>query len=381
MGVEVLFQAHVQLKDVVVERVYGWGYQVDLPSGGRGEMTDCVASEIGVPAGRLGVGIALAGRGQVELRRVLVDAALHQGINLDGGANARLEDVVVRHLPLIGQALGVKIDVANVSADRLIVDNVFGAGLIISGRRDDVAALLLRDVIVRGAVTDSGRYGRGIQLSDGAETTMERVTITHMAQVGLIVGLSENSNRAAGQVNVSDLVVRGTDSFDLTGGHGVSADSGAQLTLTRAQIVGNRSMGLTGRGWGSTPETRLILTDVVVADTRPERCADHSRDEGGCRDDRGHTGGGSGLTAIDGARVSVDRFRVSGNLLTGVYIDEGSVVRADHGDIVGNAVGVYSGPGTEVLGEWFGDVRLFDNDTDLARELLPLPRPAEILEF
>ncbi len=277
--------------------------------------------------------------------------------------------------------MGIRVEFSDLTVDRMLIEGVRGWGMAIGGGREGLSAVLMRDILVRGTPEAGGYYGRGIQMSDGVAAKLERVAVVDMADVGLIVGASESSELPAGEVEIADLLVRDTQSAPMLGGNGVVVGAGAQASITRAQVLGNRGMGLTARGWGATPQTRLTLRDVVVSGTQPERCVEYSFEEGGCSAGDGHEGGGSGVSAIEGARLYMEGFVVSGNALTGVYIDEDSVVRADRGDIVDNSVGVYSGPGPEALEEWFEDVRLFDNGTDFVRSELPLPEPAEILEI
>lgn len=380
-GVDVLVQSELLLRDVVVERLEGWGFNFRLPSGGSVVAMDCVASEIGLGVDTSGVGLSTSGRGFVEVHRLLIDRAKTQGIVADGGARGWLQDVVVRHLPDVRNALAVRLDQVELRIDRLLIDKVFGSGIIASGVIPGGAPLEIRDSIIVGSPDSRQFYGRGIQLSDGLEADLSRVVIANMADVGLIIGESEGRTTRAGEISIVDLVVREIDSFGQTGGHGVSVDSGAQVSIERARIVGNRSMGLTAVGWDLTPQTRLKLADVVVSDTLPERCAEAAVGGGGCSDGNGHTGGGSGLTVLEGARTTVEGFRVDGSSLTGVYIDEQSVLRADQGEILGNAIGIYAGPGVDAIGEWFGDVSLYDNDTDYVHEALPLPDPAKAVVF
>ena len=111
------------------------------------------------------------------------------------------------------------------------------------------------------------------------------------------------------------------------------------------------------------------LIDVTVTATREQACAANS-----CVG----FGAGSGVIAIDGAAVTLDRFRIADNALAGVQI-----VRAEldlsRGEVTGHPIGtsVIDAPDYDVNRLY--DRVVFDNTRNFDTSELPIPdkRPLE----
>ena len=341
----------------------------------------------------LGWGVYV-GAGRARLERVLIAGTRDYGLLVsspDDEDHPEVEavDVTVRgvfqgptdDLPVVGVEVS---DGGRLSLRRALVEAVDDRCLLVrrGGHpvpvRLDAEDLTCREV---RATPESGT-GAGLVLLDGAGMRLRRTLIEGVAGVAvLILALADPPGPT---FDIEDLTVRdGRSALNRDGGRGLALWDGAVGRLARVVIEDVRAGGVWVSGWGRSPETNVTIEDLTVDDVDDAECHSLPADDlWACRDPelQASFGGGLGILVNLGARARIDRFSVRGARLAGVVIGGDSVLRADHGVITANDIGLNHRGDAADLDNWFGDVRLFDNRVDFARERLPLPNPGTLIE-
>ncbi len=157
------------------------------------------------------------------------------------------------------------------------------------------------DTVIRDTRPSSADRTDGIggQAQGGGTLSLSRTWIEHSRTIG--VYLSEDGASA----QLEDVIVNRTDpqASDDTGGRGVNAQLGVELTMTRVLVKESHEMGVF-----VAADSHAVLTDVSIEDT--------------------HNVGilGTGLTFNFGARAEIARLRVARATQGGIAIGDGSMV-------------------------------------------------------
>jgi len=237
------------------------------------------------------------------------------------------------------------------------------------------------DLVVEStAVADPAAMGWGIEVSCGVEVELERARFSGNQGVAVVVwGMAEGRRS---RLTARDLTVEGTTSPPEvgTGGRGLAVEAGAVAEIRRGLVAGSREVGVGVLGLSDEVAAELSASDLAVRGTEPAPCAAFPADDPrACRDEQGRSlAGGDGIVAADG-HVTLERMTVTGAARVGLLVARRGRLRASQGVVSGNSVGVNLQGGDDLLG--LEDVYLFDNDTDVARRDLPVPRPTEALRF
>ncbi len=157
-----------------------------------------------------GEGINLYNGVDAELARVHIEAAHFLGLSVHdpdhGPSNVRVSDLTV--VDVAGQesdgdnGIGVHVSRgAHLEIDRLLVDR---ATLIGVHALSEGTELTLRDarIVATRARPSDGRFGRGIEASEQAHVTAERLAIEHVRDFGLLV--IDNAVLSATDVTIDD---------------------------------------------------------------------------------------------------------------------------------------------------------------------------------
>ena len=181
------------------------------------------------------------------------------------------QGVTIRGLYLGGEGVGVALSAGTAAAlQHLVVEGAHGAGILSVGANTTVS---LEDSVIRGTVpaTGSSVGGRGVNIEDGAHAVMTRCALFANREVGLFVSSNGSS------VLASDCLIEGTLPVEETGtfGRGVVVQNGASATLEGNAIVGNHDVGV----FVALPLTSLLSTRNLVEGTRA-RAADGTRGRG-----------------------------------------------------------------------------------------------------
>jgi hypothetical protein len=418
--------------DAVVERaIFERNRQAGVlagPAGGTVALTDVLVRDTASNEldGLEGEGLRAQLTGTISGSRIVLDGNRSAGARAtDPGSTVVLQDVVVRDMQpeRVGEHAGVGLVADNggrLEASRVLVERALSHGIQATGTGTTV---VITDAVVRetlGRVAELD-LGIGITIALGAQATLSRVTVDRARTAGLVV--SDPGTVAT----ATDLVVQDTQSqnSDRHDGRGCQVQRSAQLDIARALLERNRDCAITGVDsvvlrlqdivvrdtrtreyddqWGralcaddqarmegdrivlehhteasvlaNDPGTSIVLTDVVVRDTRPLPCADTT-----CPG----RGAGSGVVALGGANVELTSFLVTGSAFCGIQLGYGlestglphtetGTADLHVGAVSGNVIGVNVPTVDFDLGRLTDRVAFSDNGTDLDSTALPVP--------
>ncbi|MGF1469417.1 MAG: right-handed parallel beta-helix repeat-containing protein [Sandaracinaceae bacterium] len=299
-GVGVQFGGRVELRRGLLERNRDVG--VTSLEGAEAILEDVVVRDTRAQEsdGAFGRGVEVLLGGRVELRRALLERNRDVGVSSLDGAEAILEDVVVRDTQAgaSGGPSGLGLSVtfgARVELRRGLLERHRDAGVFVG---HEGAEALLEDISIRETQAETAGVDRlGLNVLDGGRVDVRRGVLERNRDVGVLVA-GEGTEAV-----LEDLVVRDTQARESDGtfGRGLNVQSGARAELRRALLERNREVGVFVAGEG----TEALLEDVVVRETQPRRSDGAS---------------GSGLDVQRGARVELRRGLLERNRNLGVFV-------------------------------------------------------------
>ncbi len=226
----------------------------------------------------------------------------------DEGSSVTLVDTrVLDTLPGMDSELaaGIKIQTgAHLAAERCEVAGNANKGIMVWGQG---ATGALRHCTVRDTLLEAGgKGGIGLQVSNGAQLSVESSTVETNRRAGIIaVG-------AGTLLTLRDTRVAHTQpDGDGYYGFGIYAVDGTALSLDGCELVGNSSAGLMAAHEGTT----AVLRDTRIEGTLPDR----------------DSNAGVGLAAESGAVVRAERLTATGNEGAGLYLSPGEPELDCHG--------------------------------------------------
>jgi|GEM_PF-1977467 len=231
-----------------------------------------------------GDGLAVANGGSVVGRRLHISAPSNTGAHVEGlGSNLVLEDSLVADSEGVG--VGVVLG-ATATLTRVRVTGSRGRGIEVNDADSAVTAEELRVDGTRGFAGTEAE-GQGILVIGGADFSVTRAVVTGNRLFGV------HAKAAATTLALDRVVIDGTlpDVNNAFGG-GVLVDTGANVMLDRVFIEGCRDTGLLATGSG----TFVDAFQVVIADTQADVATLAS---------------GYGVVSDAGARVELRDVRVS----------------------------------------------------------------------
>jgi hypothetical protein len=224
-------------------------------------------------------------------------------IALDPETKLRMTDVVIqdtqsRESDLTGGRGLGCQDGAEVTVERALLDHNRDIGVAVINAG---TKLTMKDVAVQDTQSRESDqlFGRGLDCEEGSEVTVERGFFDHNHDVGVL------AVQPGTKLMMTDVVVQDTRSqeSDLGFGNGLESQYGAEVVVKRGFFDRNRDTGVGARH----PGTRLTLADVVVQDTQ-SRASDLRF--------------GRGLQCQEGAEVVVDRAEFDRNREVGVFASQ-----------------------------------------------------------
>lgn len=299
-GLEVVEGATVEATRLVIERVHDVGVYAGFDGTLRLE-DSAVRSVLPSATGAAGIGIALESHGTVDASRVVVEDVRNAGIVALIGSAVTVTDSVVRDVA--DQAsdgeygIGLWFDSdSTATVSRVLVERAADAGLLAKGPGSIVT---VSDVVVRDMLghARTPSFGRGISAQTGAALSVERAWIVRAREIGVFVATAD------AQVTFTDLTVRDTaPNGNGEGGRGLSVqEPGTSVEVVRSELVRSREIAVAVHE-GST----LRLTDVAVRETS-------SREVDGI--------GGYGIVSngghLEGARILIERTPAVGTVAVG----------------------------------------------------------------
>lgn len=319
-------------------------------------------------AGGQGFGVAVRTGGRLEISESLVEGNRHLGVSVFGDSRAVLEDLVVRDtLPQAGESptagpgefgRGVSVERgAEVVLTRVLLARNREVGLFVGLEATRVEATDLQVVGTRPQELD-GLFGQGVQIQGGPMARLERVLVEGCRYAGVQILQAE--------ARITDLTVRDTESqaSDDAWGRGVNLAAGADLTLRRARLEGNREIGLAA----FDPGTRAEIEALTVVGTRAPACAP------ACA----ASSDAVNLGVYRGADVDVVDFTLEGGETCGVQLTDDVELDLRDGVVAGHPLGICCERDYPLTRLRQG-VAFRANDTQVECSSRPVPDPTQLL--
>ncbi|MBI5528491.1 MAG: right-handed parallel beta-helix repeat-containing protein [Deltaproteobacteria bacterium] len=295
---------------------------VDVRGGAAIEIEDAFVSDTRPQTSDANQGINLQAvdGGTLTLRRAVVSRGRFTGIHVFSRASRAsslvAEDLIVRDttfdegLGTYGPALVVW-DRANATLKRAVFDRNMMAGVETSSLfGTEPPTVTLTDVAIRDTRPDEATrsFGCGIDVSDGAMLSAERILLERNRAAGLSATIV--TPPAAPVVTLTDATIRDTqaDEYNSMLGVGVLATDGAQVRMERAMVERNTASGI------QVFAAALDLDRSVVRDTLPQ-VSDGSM--------------GTGLDVNEGASVTVTESVFLANRTYGVFAGDSALAITD----------------------------------------------------
>ncbi|MGF1468631.1 MAG: hypothetical protein ACFCGT_21105 [Sandaracinaceae bacterium] len=279
--------------------------------------------------GASGLGAIVADAGRLTVARAAAQWNRSAALVATDASTLVGSDLVIRDTgPNRAGTLGIGVvadDGAQVDLSRSVLRGHPFAGLLAEG---EGSRATLSDVAIRdnGAAGTSGLVGHGLRVLARASATADRLVVAGCRGYGIEVAGASSS------ASLRDVEVSSTASAaDGEGGGGVSAFSGATLTLIRAQLVNNRETGLLVSGTGGADGTATAtVTDLTVLGTmRPD-----------CQPECGGRPDGVSLAVYGSADVDVTSFELARGLSCGVHLTEQASLDLADGVVRGHPIGI-----------------------------------------
>jgi hypothetical protein len=242
--------------------------------------------------------------GRADVRRAVFERVHDIAVQIaEPGSEAVLADVAIAAVaPDAEGELGRALEVGpggSLALERGVIEDATDAGLFVGG------TAAVTDLLVRGIRSrPDGEFGRGLHAQEGGSISGQRVVVDDCRELGVY-------GAGAGEVTLSDLVVRGTRSRDRDGlgGRGVQLQWGIQGTVERAVVDDNVEYGVLVASEG----TRATFRDTRIASTgwHPTELR------------------GRGIEALLGAELALERVRVEDNIDVGFMVSQSGAVVSD----------------------------------------------------
>ncbi len=261
-------------------------------------------------------GVAIVGMGGAELRgaRVRLEHEVDSGLFLQTGAQATLDDLVIRDTgegppPAVGEGVVLQ-SASRATLHRVSLEANRRAALYASA----LSAVQVTDLSVVGTRADAqGHFGRGLNIQGGAAVALQRATFEEVREAGLFAS-EPGTTLTVDQVSVRNTRPAATE---LQEGRALSVENGASTLATCFESRGNREVAAFAFGDG----TRLQLSRGRLLDTT------------------GVEGFGDGVVVRDGAVGTLEDVEVRGSQVVGIGYSNASGTIA-RGRVVGNPVGL-----------------------------------------
>ncbi len=211
--------------------------------------------------GTSGFGLQATAGALIVLRRTLVANNRDQGVDvLNPGSRATLEDVVVRDTrPQSDGTSGYGIEVAiggALEAHRVVVERSGSAAVFVS----DPGTTAQIDEARLGPTGDTSATGRGLSIQSGAVASMTRALVHDSRQVGIIAIGTDTA------LTLEDVSVTNTRTNPSNlGGHGLDVLDSAHVDLLRGLFAGNHEAGVVA----AMNNASIDLRDVLIAGVEP----------------------------------------------------------------------------------------------------------------
>jgi hypothetical protein len=311
-GLQAYEWCHVVLERCLFEDNTGVAVQA-MGLGAIVEMRRCLVRETKTDMGSgLAIGVLSWDEGIMTVEDSLVEAVSALGVGAAGlGSALSMEGSLVRKIGakwIGGDAAAVQaLDGASLSVSRSVVKDNLALGVLAAGSG---TKCVVSDSLISHSRPDAdGRFGYGLQATDGASVELRRSALTENCYAGLVA-----SGQGTDAELVSSTIGRTSQAAGCKQSVGVAVLGGAGLTAFGSALVENAGIALQAAGEG----THVSLHSVVVSGTVP------------------WTDGSNGLGIVAAGEASVELFRclVAGNRVAGLMASEGAATQASESAFV-----------------------------------------------
>lgn len=309
-----------------------------------------VSSELGS-----GSGVEAISASTLVLERVLLDHNRVSGLTVgSAGTKATLTDVVSASTDTDAKGQGgwgiAVLQGSSLDAVRVRLES--NSWVAMSTAASTV--LNAQDLVVV-ATRPTGKGGTGLLFQDGSAVTLRRAVLTRNSSIGLVEA------GAGTTLDVQDLLIEQTQP-DLEGleGGGLLVFGGAHLTGTHVRLSQNQTVGL----YADEPNTHVELSQVEVSDVRLPPCPGHPMCDGLQP---------TGVLVADGASMKLDQFLITRNGGIGAQIADGGQLDLHDGEISHHLIGVNI-DGAYDDSRLSDGVQYVDDGTKLGAMVVPLPK-------
>jgi len=340
-----------------------------------------------------GAALSVQAGGAVQVARAMMLRNQQVGLNAEGvGTNLVLEDVVISETRsqasdlTLGRGVNVQGGAA-LELRRGLLRNNRDAGAFVLG---DASQATFEDLTIEDTLSQEsdGIRGRGLGVQGGV-VSVTRGLIRRNREVGVLVALS------GATAVFEDLLIEDTQSQALDGslGRGLSAQTGASVSLSRGLIRRNREVGV----YLSHDGTSIQMNDTRVMDTRVALCAEDPALTCALEEAQGF---GDGILVLGGGHLQLQDTESIDNTRVGLYLydTDGSgfdgppndiygapTLDVLRGTITGNQYGINFRQGNITPSDFAGkEVACYDNaatvDGCYSEVELEVPSPSESLE-
>lgn len=269
-----------------------------------------------------GPGVTVDGGGRLEAHRLLLDARSTYGLSAYLGRLAASDLVVLGTQSDAVRASGLAIQAAGevrLERARLVDNRTFGVAAFNDGTRCELIDVHIAEVHAR---EHDRLQGVGVFAIEGPEVRLERVHIARARGHGI------RADGTSTRVTGADVEVVDTRPREATGayGRGLEAAQGATVDLRRVRFARNLNLAAYALDAGTT----LRMEDVYLGETRESACFEFS-----C-----NVGLADGLSVALLASAVVTRFAIAANAVYGVRVTNNSPLTLRDGRISGNGIGM-----------------------------------------
>lgn len=181
----------------------------------------------------------------------------------------------------------------------VLLREVMVEGVAVAGLSVGVASSVsfLHSLIVGTLPSSDGVFGRGVEALHGAHLTLTDVRISGSRELGVLVS-DEGTSLSAKAVLIDGTLAQASDG---QAGRGIGVQNGAHATLIDTRLSGNRETGLYVGGSATT----LAANGLLIDGTRSAEIDNQY---------------GIGMAVNDGAQVTMQDVRLSGNREVGLLL-------------------------------------------------------------
>ncbi|MEM9190590.1 MAG: right-handed parallel beta-helix repeat-containing protein, partial [Myxococcota bacterium] len=270
-----------------------------------------------------------------------------EDLRVEGTLSDRFDDAL-GHAMEVGRA-------AQVTGARIVIRDHLEGSIVVDGA-DTMVVLEDVDVEGTGPRVSDGRFGRAVNVANGAELTLRRARLASNRELGVLASAATVILEAVHVVDTR------SEEFSQGPGRGIQAQNEAILTATDVRVERSQGVGVL------VLRSTATVAGLELVDVAPVDCAATT-----CPDEAGALG-----FAVQGGTATVDRFVIEAASFCGVQLAEGSLDLQD-GTIRGHSIGAC------VQVDGYDTTRLTDtvefeaNDVPIQATTIPIAMPAASL--